>query len=60
MLPLTQNREYIIKKDAAGYSIYDKPYWFDGKKCQGIYMTAPSKQDCINAVIKADATYVEE
>ena len=52
--------EYIIKPCAVGYGIYDKPYWFNGRRCQGLWFTARTKQECIDIIERDGATYIEE
>lgn len=52
--------EYIIKPCVVGYGVYNKPYWFNGRRCEGLYMTAKTKEECIEAVIACGAKYTLE
>lgn len=57
---MDKGREYVIKLCAVGYGVYEKPYWYLGKKYEGLCMVSKNKQNCIDAVLKAGATYIEE
>lgn len=57
---MNKGTEYVIKPCAVGYGIYDKPYWYQGRKYEPLHKTYPTKQECIDAVLADGATYVEE
>lgn len=57
---MDKGREYVIKPCAVGYGVYEKSYWYLGKKYEGLCMVSKNKQNCIDAVLKAGATYIEE
>ena len=57
---MDKDHEYVIKKCAVGYGIYDKPYWYMGNKCEGLHMTARTLEECIKAVNDSGATYILE
>lgn len=48
---------YVIKPCAVGYGVYDELYWLEYKKCGGLYMTARTKEECIEKVVSSRATY---
>lgn len=51
---------YVIKPCAVGYGVYDRPYWFEGRRCEGLHMTARTKEECIKKVEECGATYILE
>lgn len=58
MYGISEGREYVIKPCAVGYGIYDKPYWYLGMRCEGLYMTSRSLDECIKAIEDSGAKYI--
>lgn len=49
---------YVIKPCAVGYGVYNEPYWFEGRRYEGLHMTAKTKEECIKAVESDEASYI--
>ena len=52
-----QKHTVIIKKCTVGYGVYDEPYFLNGEKHEGLYMTSQSIDGCIHYCEEHDFDY---
>lgn len=56
---LDKNAQYILAKNAVGYGIYQRPYYYFGERCCGLIRTSSNKEE-LEAILKeSGCEYIE-
>lgn len=58
-LNLNKNARYVLAKNAVGYGIYEKPYYYEGRRCCGLLRTDKSKEYLETALKESGCKYIE-